>query len=169
MTKRDVMSPHESLRISRNNRLVALGSKDVTSRANSTPEQNVEAAECAKALRVLATIARSCISCGESLPEGKKKNMIWADEGDGSLPIESPLCRSCFDALKIKLETNDWFSKLPSLDRKIWRLKNDDLTQREVAARLTNGSQRVTQQRVSETLQRIKRQIRQNKYGSRFQ
>lgn len=164
---------HESTRVSRDNRLVALGPKDVTSRANSTPEQNAQAAEIAKSFRVIITIQRSCLKCGQRLPgEGKKKNMIWAVEGDGSPPVESPLCRSCFVALGINLEPDDWFSKLPVLDHKIWRLNDDGLTQRQIAARLTNGTQRVTQQRVSETLQRIKRQInqsRQNRYGSQSQ
>jgi hypothetical protein len=150
-----------SNRISGDTRTVAFGSKDVTSRANSTPEQNARAAEVDHSLRVITMIPQACASCGGSLPrEGEKKYMILADEGDGSLPILFPCCQSCFNALGIKLETKDWFSRLPPLDQKVWRLRKAGLTQREIAARLTNGAQRVTQQSVSVTLLRIIRQIK---------
>jgi hypothetical protein len=164
-------TPRESFRISRDKRLVrlsALNDHDVVGRTN--PEQTRQVAEYLKALAVIASLPRPCVTCGQNPPEGSRFAILRYDSD--YIPEGFMHCCECFKALRVSLEPNNWFSQLPVLDKKIWRLLNDGLTQPQIAARLTNGNRRVTQQMVSDAKQKIARRItesRQNKYGSRLQ
>jgi hypothetical protein len=91
--------------------------------------------------------------------------------GNDDLPRAFVHCPACFHAAGVEPKLNDLFSKLSVLERKIWELLDDGLTQRQIAARLTNGSQRVTQQKVSETKLktiRLMNESRRTRYGSRL-
>jgi hypothetical protein len=154
----------ESDRISRDNRLERLTSNTATARDSLTPEQSVQAVEYVRAFQVIATIPQSCVNCGESLPgRGEKRNMSLHYPGNNGLPRGSVCCPTCFHAAGVEPKLNDLIAKLPKLDQKISQLLKDGLTQKQIAARLTNGAQRVTQQMVSKTKQKISRLMKESR------
>jgi hypothetical protein len=164
-------SSPDSNRTSRNKRLVTLIDNDTNSRANpTTPEHSMRATEMTAWLKSFASFPGHCVSCGQYLAQNKRGGIVFPPDDD--MPNLDMFCSECFNALQIRKGSDDWFAKLPKLDQKIWQLLKTGLTQKQIAARLTVGSQRVTQQMVSDTKQKILRmmkEFRRDRYGSRSQ
>jgi hypothetical protein len=165
-------SSPDSNRTSRNKRLVTLIDNDTNSRANpTTPEHSMRATEMTAWLKSFASFPGHCVSCGQYLPQNKRAGIVFLQEDNDDMPNLDMFCPECFNALQIRKESDDWFAKLPRLDQKIWQLLKARLTQKQIASRLTVGSQRVTQQMVSKTKQKILRLMKESRrsgYASRL-
>ena len=156
-------APRDSDWLSRNKRLVSLTDKAVARVYSPTPEDQARLAEYTRALKVIAAIPYHCVICKRLLPGwGEDRVAVLTYQRSEEIPQRAFIyCRLCFESLGLTLEQPSWFGQLPELDQKIWQLLAEGNTQAEVAARLTKGTQRVTQQQVSEAKERVVRKSRE--------
>jgi hypothetical protein len=160
-------SPMEADWISRDSRLTSnlAAAEDIVA-----PEDHLRATEIDHAIELIGTLPLRCDNCGQYIPKGTHR-LVSLEYLEDDTPLRgSARCRNCLQASGINRDTDNWLAMLPALEQKIWRLSQEGFTQKQIAGRLTNGSQRVTQQKVSEVKRKIIRhfqRVRQNQYGSR--
>ena len=119
--------------------------------------------ELTHAIQVIGAVPRPCVNCGEHLPGlGEKRVVILTEERVFAY------CQFCFDSLELSLEGDDWFAALPAIDQHIWNLLKEGLSQPEIATRLTNGSQQVTQQMVSRVKAKLLKLIREKRQQAKY-
>jgi hypothetical protein len=161
-------APRESDRTSRNNRLVPFLDKD-SEDANAklinafpSPEDNLQASETIRGFEIIAAISKPCHRCGQNLlGRGEDRDMI-VHTRSGTTKAFS-YCPGCFDALHIELESDPWFASQPELDRRIWQLRTEGLTQPEIVKELG-----VSQQSVSVVLARLVEHFARNRKQTRY-
>jgi hypothetical protein len=167
-------APLESDRMSRDNRLVPYLENDSDEVSDNlapaypSPEENLRAARYTRALEEIKASPQPCLSCGLDFSDGEAKVAILTFAEckpplHGELPLGFMYCRQCWDALGVVLDPDPWFTSLPKRDRQVWLLLKQGLTEREVADKLTVGTQRLTQQVVSEIKLRIVRSINERR------
>jgi hypothetical protein len=145
-------APRESDRISRDNRLVSLIDA-AKGRCDPSPEDSLQAAEIVTAFKVIGVIPRPCVRCNQNL-SGQGEDRVAIVRYRAGIPEAFVYCPGCFSALNVELDPDPWFASQPELDRRIWQLRKEGLTQPEIGAELG-----VTQQTVSAVLARMTEQF----------